>query len=420
MDLDKAVICKALADLSIAPFVEAGVRPELFEGDARAIWSWMVDHTARFGAVPGAHAFSEKWPTYVRSGITTETPAWYAEELRKRYRHNRLREALILSADNLKNGNTDAGVDVVKDALRDIDGLTTGTRDIDWTQVVGGEQLDAYDQLKGVDGGITGVRTPFDSLDRATLGFQPGDLVFITARKKTGKTWFLLLCAQHSWSLGKRPLVLTREMPQSQILRRLTAATFRLPYGKLRAGELSDEHEEAWRKRAPLMADAQPLWVVGDGLRDQGGGVSALRAKAELRKPDVIYIDGMYLMDDDRKARENWMRMTNIARDLKGLAMDLKIPVVVTLQLNYDGKIADRDLSRECDVNIRLERDEDDKLTDRMTIALDDLREGAGDFEMRAIWDLTKMLFEEVDERAMFGSVADLDEVFDDGQEVLF
>ena len=42
-------------------------------------------------------------------------------------------------------------------------------------------------------------------------------------------------------------------------------------------------------------------------------------ARIERHKPDIIFIDGMYLMDDDQRARDNWLKI-NISRDMKRLA----------------------------------------------------------------------------------------------------
>jgi hypothetical protein len=68
----------------------------------------------------------------------------------------------------------------------------------------------------------------------------------------------------------------------------------------------------------------------------EGGGVGWLRSKIRDFKPDIVFVDGMYLMKDDRTNSRNvdWKNITNISQDLKLTAQDFDIPLVGVTQAN--------------------------------------------------------------------------------------
>ena len=61
-------------------------------------------------------------------------------------------------------------------------------------------------------------------------------------------------------------------------------------------------------------------------------GVSDVVAVIEREKPDLIVVDGAYLMEDEQGAREDWARITHITRDLKKVAKRLKKPILINTQ----------------------------------------------------------------------------------------
>ena len=55
-------------------------------------------------------------------------------------------------------------------------------------------------------------------------------------------------------------------------------------------------------------------------------------AEIEKHKPDVVLIDGVYLMEDDQQARDDWLRVAHITRDLKKLAKRINKPIIINTQ----------------------------------------------------------------------------------------
>ena len=63
-------------------------------------------------------------------------------------------------------------------------------------------------------------------------------------------------------------------------------------------------------------------------------GVMSIASKIDQYKPDIVMIDGMYLLNDDQKGDSRWERITNVSRDLKKLAQQKRVPIIATTQFN--------------------------------------------------------------------------------------
>ena len=141
--------------------------------------------------------------------------------------------------------------------------------------------------------------------------------------------------------------------------------------------------------------------------------MSQVAAKIERYKPDIVYIDGMYLMDDDQRARDNWLKIGNISRDLKKLAKRTLTPILATVQFNRQAdnskgdasNIAYGDIAKDADVILGLFQDEDQFLAKRMTLKVLKQREGQRP-EIELDWDLNNMKFSEVSEQDEFNTVS--------------
>ena len=72
----------------------------------------------------------------------------------------------------------------------------------------------------------------------------------------------------------------------------------------------------------------EPLYI------DTATGVMALEQRIKEVNPDIVFIDGVYLMEDDQNARDDWLRVAHITRDLKKLAKRVNKPIVINTQLD--------------------------------------------------------------------------------------
>jgi replicative DNA helicase len=220
--------------------------------------------------------------------------------------------------------------------------------------------LDAYYDRKERKG-ITGIPWPWQTLNEETMGIQKNEFTVLYGRPKSMKTWLLLTIAMHAYDFGSRKvLIYTREMHPNQILDRCACLLARAPYGAFRKGLLHEipgefggtKQDDLHLALESLATDElacteetghhKGVIITSDREDKKGGGVMGLKAKVEKYEPDLILVDGVYLMRDDRKGLRSvgWENMTNITQDLHDLALDSKRPLIGTTQANRGAESA--------------------------------------------------------------------------------
>lgn len=185
--------------------------------------------------------------------------------------------------------------------------------------------------------GITGLATGFADWDRLTSGLQKSDLVLIAARPSMGKTAFTLNIAAHvALRLNKTVAFFSLEMSKEQLVQRLLCSTALIDSAKLRTGQLSTNEE--WEKLtnaatvlygAPMYIDDTPSLTVTE-MRSK-----ARRLQAE-KGLDLIVVDYLQLMQGrgNSRSENRQQEISEISRSLKGLARELKVPVIALSQLS--------------------------------------------------------------------------------------
>jgi replicative DNA helicase len=185
----------------------------------------------------------------------------------------------------------------------------------------------------------TGVPTGYMQLDRMTAGLQPSDLIILAARPSMGKTAFALNIAMRSaMSGGASVAVFSLEMSKESLMDRMLCAWGRVELSRVRRGFLDDAD---WEK---LSASADALSHAKIFIDDTAGLTPlALRARCRRLKAehglDLVIVDYLQLMHSSRNdSRE--LEISDISRNLKALAKEMKVPVIALSQLNR--KVEDR------------------------------------------------------------------------------
>lgn len=174
------------------------------------------------------------------------------------------------------------------------------------------------------------------SLDLIKGGFFPGELTIIAARPSMGKSAVALNIARNI-SLGSAKTVafFSLEMAKEQVLMRLLSMDAGVPLTKIRNGKLNDEAFNKMISSARL-ASAN-LHIIDDHqmtpLKMRQLIVRGSRLD-DYRKPDLIIVDYLQLMRSDVKHATRNLEIKSILSELKQVAVDFNLPVVVLAQLN--------------------------------------------------------------------------------------
>ncbi len=186
---------------------------------------------------------------------------------------------------------------------------------------------------------IGGIETGFRDFDALTGGLHDSELVILAARPSMGKTALALNIAEHTaMSLGVGTLFVSLEMSSVELADRLLCSSAEVNGQRLRNGTISnDDRRKLVEKagemsRAPLFVDDTPSRTI----TEVAATARRLKRKAGL---GLVVIDYLQLIEPDNPNAPRQEQVAKIARRLKGLARELKVPVLCLAQLNRQAEV---------------------------------------------------------------------------------
>ncbi len=198
------------------------------------------------------------------------------------------------------------------------------------------EAIESIEKLYERKGGITGISTGFLEFDRMTSGLHPSEMIVIAARPSMGKTALAMNIAEHVGINEKLPVgVFSLEMSGQQLVQRLLCSRARVNLQKVRDGFLGERDFPSLTAAASKLAEAK-IFI------DDSASLSILELRAKARRlkaqqdVQVLIVDYLQLLrSTSRRAQDNrQLEISEISAGLKGLAKELKIPIIVVAQLN--------------------------------------------------------------------------------------
>jgi len=195
--------------------------------------------------------------------------------------------------------------------------------------------INNIEELKNKEDGLSGVPSGFSRRDRVTSGWQKSDLVIIAARPGMGKTALALTMCRNIAINHKTPIgIFSLEMSTDQLVNRLISSESEIPSNKLRKGNLEEYEFVQLHEKIKDLAEA-PIYI------DDTPGLSVFELRAKARRlvknhgVKIIIVDYLQLMTaGGNKIGNREQEISTISRSLKGIAKELKIPVIALSQVN--------------------------------------------------------------------------------------
>ena len=194
--------------------------------------------------------------------------------------------------------------------------------------------MDELDKRAQKGGGLTGISSGFKKLDELTTGFQKGELIIIAGRPSMGKTALALNIAEHTALADNNSVaVFSLEMSSEQLAFRLISSLGRVNQTSLKNGKLRDQD---WDRidGAILQMKDMPIYI------DDTPSLTPVELRARARRIQrekglsLIIIDYLQLMQVPGSKENRATEISEISRNLKALARELKIPIIALSQLN--------------------------------------------------------------------------------------
>ncbi|MBR5546020.1 MAG: replicative DNA helicase [Clostridia bacterium] len=207
------------------------------------------------------------------------------------------------------------------DSLRPINSVLMGT-------------FDQIEELSRLKGRLGGVPTGLYDLDRMLTGLHGGELILVGARPAMGKTSMALGVAGFAGMQAKRCVaIFSLEMPCEQIGLRMLCSAANINMQRVRSGMLTDDE---WVKIGDTINELSQARIYIDDTPSLTPSQLRSRCRRLMMEQglDLIVIDYLGLMGTDKRVENRQLEVAEISRQLKAIALELKIPVLACAQLS--------------------------------------------------------------------------------------
>ena len=298
--------------------------------DATTMRNYLANH-GDLDAIGGLAYLAE----VINSVPTSANAEYYAKIVAEKSNLRKLIDRLTDSVNQAYEGAdvADTIIANAEKALIDVsEGASrSGFKRIDDVLNLNFENLEARSQQTS---DITGIASGYPALDNMTTGFHEEELIILAARPAVGKTAFALNVAQNiGTKLGLTVAIFSLEMGAESLVDRMLAAEGVINSRSIRTGQLTDEE---WQK---LMIAQSNLARASIYIDDTPGiRITEIRSRArklaqETGNLGLVLIDYLQLITGNgRESRQQ--EVSEISRQLKILAKELKVPVIALSQLS--------------------------------------------------------------------------------------
>lgn len=382
----------------IVSFYDSGIIPGFLSGPAKTAFDIIENHWKAYGALPDVKTM------YLSTGITfqgipDEPMAYWAHLLRKRHRDSLIRAGLSEVVTAWEANDSDLAYEKLKSLVLRMDSevpLSQRPSCIYNTDLL----KPHYEKLRSK---VINIPTPWPTLSKRILGFQPEDLTTLVAKSGVGKTFLLLLMLQEVFNVGKKVLLVSTEMRQTTMMARASCFLCKVPYSRFRQGELLEVEYNEMMSILEAVKNNPNYLIFGEGFNVTVEHVEAIISE---EKPDIVGIDGAYLLKGQKIRSGDRDSIAQIWTALKGIAKRTKVPIIAISQMNrnpFPGKErkldTDRvafseDIVRLSDNVIFATRDAD--LPGTLTLTMGKLRESDSFEDIVLHWDFDNCNFSEM------------------------
>lgn len=405
-DNELRVLNRAISEGTLAPLLERNILAEWFlDDDARTVFLYLKTFQDKYGKLPTLVTVADQFPSFRL--LDVKDPLEYlADQMVDFQRRKGAILAVQDAAELISNtGDHEAAIRRLASVEAGLpQGVLNTITEIDLADDPMSRWRE-YLHRKSTGNGMLGLPTGFPTIDDATAGLQPEQLVTIIAPPKAGKSVLAMQIAIVCHAAGKSPFFQSFEMSNKEQAYRHDAFRAGVSHSRLIRSQLEPAEEVRYKRLQSGMLTAHPFYLA-DSL--SGTTVSAIEARVTALNPDLVVIDGCYLILDEVTGEMNTPQsLTNITRSLKKMAQRIKKPVIITTQallwkmkgnkVGADSIGYSSSFFQDSDVLLGLQRSDDDDDQVRLLRVLPSRQCGPAEADL--VWDWNTGTFEEFSAR---------------------
>lgn len=396
---EERLLSKAIRNRDIKPLLETGVQEDWFFNDLnKQVWKFITKHNEKYGEVPTAVTVKDNFPTYVLHAVE-DSIEYLLDQLIEYRKRQKTIDALLEAQQAVSQQDHNTALQTMASAAQIL--MNDNQRE-SLDENLSDDPMQRYDEymaIKTRPNGLLGLSTGFRTIDEITSGVMKQQLWTIAAPPKTGKSVLAMQMAIKAQDENQRVMFQSFEMTAREMKTRYDAMRSHISHKRLIMGALRTEEEQRYLDHLGIARD--DFWMP-DTVASRT--ITGLCAKVEKYNPDILFVDGMYLMfDEETGETESERSLRSLTRGMKRVAQRYDIPVVVSTQTLRSkmrgGKVTADSIGytssflQDSDIVLVLQRqDEEDDSSRSLTVAASRIS-GMGSTDL--LWDWEEGRFEE-------------------------
>lgn len=324
MNLEAKTLSAALNDKQVHVLLQANVDTLLRTHND--VWGFIRDYYEQNQTVPPAKIVKDRFADFDYVAETGSTKH-HLDELRTEFLNDNIKVMLRAAASEVQEGKATDALNSLIAETTTLKRITSTVRDLDVSDL--DDAVAYFEQVKRLkESGAHGIYTGLAGFDNyMPAGITAGQLGVLLAYPAIGKSWMALYLAVQAWKNGKSPLIVSLEMTEAEVRNRIFTIIGQgmWSHRKLSSGDVEIDMLKKWHQKT---FDGKPSIHI---ISNEGIGEvspSVLRGKIDQYKPDIVFVDYLNLMTSNQRTDNEVVKMKNLSRELKLLAISEELPIV--------------------------------------------------------------------------------------------
>lgn len=298
------------------------------------IWGFIKDYYSQTKQVPDAELLATRFRDF--EPVSAGPTVYHLDKLRSSYLDESMRNSVRNAASLLQNNESARALKQLTTDISMIARTTSRSKDIDVTDI--DDAMVYFEKLReSAENGCVGIKTNIAAFDACLpMGISKGQLGILLAYPAIGKSWLALYFAAQAWKVGRTPMIISLEMTEHEVRNRIFTilGNGRFSHRAMSAGRLDEDDFRRWAESE--LKGKPPFKIVSNEIGSETNP-NLIASKIEQYKPDIVFIDYLQLMSDNAGTSGNeTMKIKNLSRELKMLAIQQEIPVIAIASATPD------------------------------------------------------------------------------------
>lgn len=332
------LLAKIIVSQDIKTLTTLGKNQDWFQTDNESLaFQYINNFYSKYNSLPSHKLCLDYIPGFPLSA--DEPIEYYIDFLRNRALYTHIISTIVHTGEKIKLGESglaDARAYLIE-SVNKIQTVSNHDGVLDYNEMGSTMWKDFMDTRFGTN---TGIALGWEFLDEMNRGVKPTDFVTILGRPGSGKTLLTLHSALTVKRAGGKVLYVSMEMSPNDIATRISAMDTAINMRHISTGMTDDKDTVKYKEYLLSNLEKSPgtLHLIHGKL---GCRVSEIVEYCRVLKPDIVYIDGAYLLREEEDVNSRGNKVNEIATAIKfEIALNLNLPVIGSYQFNRDGEKA--------------------------------------------------------------------------------